>query len=72
MNKAIERKVKVWGDSGKEYQITEYSDGSFSCNCPAWIFHRGQRVDCKHIRDLKDQRIKHEIILQGLDKEKEK
>ena len=39
----------------KGYVITEYDDGSWACSCPAWKFHRGERVDCKHILEIKNQ-----------------
>jgi len=38
--------------SNKEYVITEYDDGSWACSCPAWIFHKGERVNCKHINQI--------------------
>jgi hypothetical protein len=40
----------------KGYVITEYSDGSWACSCPAWKFHRGERVNCKHINEVLEQR----------------
>lgn len=36
----------------KGYVITKYSDGSWACSCPAWKFHRGERVNCKHINEI--------------------
>lgn len=36
----------------KGYVITQYDDGSWACSCPAWKFHRGERVNCKHINEI--------------------
>ena len=36
----------------ERYEITEYEDSTYSCNCPAWIFHKGERVNCKHINSF--------------------
>ncbi|MDQ3830407.1 MAG: hypothetical protein M3361_14130 [Candidatus Tectomicrobia bacterium] len=35
------------------YETVLYTEGSTSCDCPAWVFHRkgGERT-CKHIRQL--------------------
>jgi hypothetical protein len=51
MNKQVIQRQKVWGNT-KEYEVCLYDDGSYSCNCPAWIFHKGERVNCKHIKEL--------------------
>jgi hypothetical protein len=37
----------------KKWIITLWDNGSYSCNCPAWIFHRGEKIDCKHILEMK-------------------
>lgn len=67
MNKQIVRKIPAQSDSSsQEYVITEYDDGSFSCNCPAWIFHKGQRVNCKHINNL----INTQVVIQKVGEEK--
>ena len=68
MNKTIVRKIPASSDSGREYIITEYSDNSFSCNCPAWIFHKGQRVNCKHINNF----LNYQVVLQKVGEENEK
>ena len=61
MNKEVKTKHPVLSDFGdKRYVITEYDDNSFSCNCPAWIFHRGQRINCKHINHL----INTQLVIQ--------
>ena len=53
MNKEIVKRIPVDNESyTKRYEICEYDDGSFSCNCPAWIFHKGERVNCKHINNF--------------------
>ena len=38
--------------SGKVWVVQKYNDNSYSCNCPAWIFHKGQKVNCKHIQEV--------------------
>jgi len=62
--KIIKNKTKVWG-SKKEYDVIEYEDGSFSCNCPAWIFHKGSRVNCKHILE----HINTQMVIQEVKKD---
>lgn len=44
----------VVGSSGI-HKVTEYDDHSWACSCPAWIYHRGSRIDCKHIKEIKSQ-----------------
>lgn len=34
------------------YAVQEFDDGSFSCNCGAWIYARNPKPDCKHIQEL--------------------
>jgi hypothetical protein len=41
-------------DASKSYSVSKRLDGSFACSCPAWKFHRAPKVDCKHIRFVKD------------------
>jgi predicted nucleic acid-binding Zn finger protein len=43
----------IMGQTGKEYTITLYPSNQYKCNCPAWIFHKGGKVDCKHILFLR-------------------
>jgi len=57
MNKTIVRKIPV---TDSNWIITEYDDNSFSCNCPAWIFHKGERVNCKHINNF----LNFQVVLQ--------
>jgi len=51
--KEVVSKFNVNGTS-KDWVVQKYDDGSYSCNCPSWIFHKGQKVDCKHIIELKN------------------
>ena len=38
---------------GTKYETTMWSDGSFSCTCPAWRFKKeGQPRDCRHIQEV--------------------
>ena len=33
--------------------IKQWNDGSYSCNCPGWVFKKkSQSRDCAHIRSL--------------------
>ncbi len=45
-------KVRVVGSTGNIYTVAKDVNGKYSCSCPAWIFQRGGRKDCKHIRSL--------------------
>lgn len=38
--------------SSSKYKVTKYDDGSWACSCPAWKFHKGTRVNCKHIQEV--------------------
>lgn len=37
---------------GVAYVVAKKNDGTWGCDCPAWIFHRGQKGNCKHIRHV--------------------
>ena len=42
--------VKSFSKPGKSYTIKRgLRSGQLSCNCPAWIFQKGERKACKHI-----------------------
>lgn len=71
MAKQIISKHNINGSS-KVWTIAKYDDGSFSCNCPAWIFHRGKKVDCKHILEFKQQKQEVTINITGLEAKNEK
>jgi len=70
-------KQKVAGSS-KDWEVAKWDDGTYSCNCPAWIFHRGTKVDCKHIKSLIEEvtinvtSIKNEAQKGDMIKEKER
>ena len=53
-NLEIIERIKVEGTT-KNWEVCKLEDGTYTCNCPAWIFHKGQKVDCKHIIGLKSQ-----------------
>lgn len=39
-----------------KYTVWLYDDGSLSCDCPGWIFHRKKNDGmCKHTRSVKDE-----------------
>lgn len=64
-------KHKVLGSS-RYWEVAEWNDGHFSCNCPAWIYHRGSKIDCKHILDYKNQKSEQTLIIQGIEAKNEK
>lgn len=45
-------KVQVVGSTGRIYTVAKDGKGRYACSCPAWIFQRGTRKDCKHILSL--------------------
>jgi len=51
-------------DPRKEYTVTLYSDGTWKCSCPHWIF-RLQKTgeDCKHIRSCRGSEFEQAFIL---------
>lgn len=40
--------------SDREYIVSMREDGTFACACPAWKFCKAPKVDCKHIRALRN------------------
>ena len=47
--------IKYWyvdsfTEEGKRYKVCQLEDGSFTCSCPVWIFHK---KECKHIQQVK-------------------
>ena len=67
--KEIKAEFKGYSSSSsKIYRVIEYTDGSFSCNCPAWIFHKGSRVDCKHILEIRNEM---QFVVQEVENENE-
>ena len=55
--------------SSKIYKVIMYDDGSFSCNCPSWIFKRGEVRGCKHIEEVKCEEVN--VNISGLNKPNE-
>ena len=45
-------KIQVVGSTGNIYTVAKDASGKYACSCPAWIYQRGGRVDCKHIKAL--------------------
>ena len=45
-------KIKVVGSTGRIYTVAKDMKGKYACSCPAWIYQRGTRKDCKHIKAL--------------------
>ena len=69
--KEIKAEFKGYSNSSSRiYRVIEYTDGSYSCNCPAWIFHKGSRVDCKHILDVINQQ-QTQVVIQKVKKVEE-
>ena len=52
MKKIISRYNIESHSSNRTWVVAEYNDGSFSCSCPSWIFHKGIKVNCKHINEF--------------------
>lgn len=44
----IVERIKV---SGSKWVICRLENGDYTCNCPSWIFHKGEKVNCKHINN---------------------
>jgi len=44
--------VRSSSDPTKSYKVSLKSDGEYECSCPAWIYKRGEKRDCKHIRQI--------------------
>lgn len=47
--------VRAWAAPSSHgattYEVCEWPDGSFSCDCPGWIYVRpGKTRSCKHVR----------------------
>lgn len=40
---------------GVSYTVTLRKDGSIGCNCPKWIFKKGKKEDCHHIKAIKKE-----------------
>jgi len=49
--KIVER-IKV---KNSNYEICKLEIGSYTCNCPSWIFHKGEKINCKHIINYLNQ-----------------
>ncbi len=45
-------KIRVVGSTGNIYTVAKDANGKYACSCPAWIYQRGERKDCKHIKSL--------------------
>jgi hypothetical protein len=48
--------VKAWKVDAKRspglaYEVRLYADGTFSCNCPGWVFGPKPRT-CAHVRTI--------------------
>lgn len=54
MGKIVERPVHVQSKSNpnKSYEVLVYTDGTMSCNCPAWKFKGGITHGCKHTKSV--------------------
>jgi hypothetical protein len=55
MNEAIFYKVKSFTVKDKEYIVRKMLDGSWRCECPAFVFRQKK---CNHIRKLQHLKIK--------------
>jgi len=59
----IVNKFKV---TDSNYEISVLEDGTYTCNCPSWIFHKGNKVNCKHINEYLNNRklLSEEVVFQ--------
>ena len=51
MKNQVSEFKKYSQSSSKIYKVIKYDDGSYSCNCPSWIFKRGEVRGCKHTEE---------------------
>jgi len=64
-NKIIKSRFKVDSESSsREYEVIEYEDQTFSCNCMSWIYHKGQRVNCKHILEIINNKPQRDLQIE--------
>ena len=70
--KEIIQKYNIQSEtSSRRYVVSKYDDGSWACSCPSWIFKKGQRVDCKHIKELIHQQEHYvEATIQATEQKK--
>lgn len=55
MGKSVERTVAVESSKGKKtWEVLVYTDGSMSCNCPAWKYQKGITHGCKHTKKVQE------------------
>lgn len=55
---------KVKGSSGKTYQVKRLASGRLGCSCKDWQFiHSVKGGDCKHIKQLRGQKVKVALVL---------
>ena len=40
--------------NGKVYEVKADEQRNLSCDCPAWIFKRGDKRTCKHVRYVEE------------------
>jgi len=68
MKQILEKFNVESNSSSRIYVVSKYDDGSYACSCPAWIFKKGERKNCKHILDIinKQQHTETTITLIGV------
>ena len=69
MKNQVSEFKKYSQSSSKIYKVIKYDDGSYSCNCPSWIFKRGEVRGCKHIEEVKCEEVN--VNISGLNKPNE-
>ena len=79
MNKVkliVERHIIDSTSSSKTWVVVKYDDGSWACSCPKWIFTRGQKENCKHIKELlfkqqEKEQMESTLIIDGIKEQME-
>ena len=44
-------------NTSKDYTVSKRIDGTYSCSCPHWRFHKAPKPVCKHIAALRVDRL---------------
>lgn len=66
MNEIINKTIIESRTSNRKYVVSQYSDGSYACSCPSWIFNKGHKTECKHILEVKHNIIEQTLTIDGL------
>jgi len=70
MNEIINKTIVESQSSNRKYVVSQYSDGTYACSCPSWIYTKGHKTECKHILEVKNNIIERTLTIDGLKDEK--